>query len=486
MSKKIDAMLDFWLKAGMNVLLEGKHGFGKTERVIATFKRNNLNWKYFSASSMDPWVDFVGVPKETVGEDGGRYLELVRPKEFANDEVEALFFDEFNRAPKKVRNAVMELIQFKSINGKKFNNLKVVWAAINPHDEDETYDVEKMDPAQEDRFHVKFIVPSVPDAEYFTARYGKDVSTVALEWWKAIPKEIEKPSGRRLQYILDCWQMGGDIGYLTSKGTNPGKLVMGLASGSVVELLKAILETGDIEALRGFMRKENNYAVAVDYLKSNPGYIGKIIPAIDEERLMRLTVEMPMVMNWVTSDAHAADFADMLRATLNAGTLSKDEEKRIRTILSRKVTATTQGGATSYQPATLEVGDTTYNDTVAALADDVVQGDHGERVDAYNWLELNMLNHSRLEISIAVLFILFRIIETEKEEDVITQFPLLMPMMNFCLADCVKQGVTFNDSAVKGYFLDGKYKITKRVRVQGFIDANVNQLTDLRNKPRIM
>lgn len=30
----------------------------------------------------------------------------------------------------------MELIQFKSINGKKFNNLKVIWAAINPDDGD--------------------------------------------------------------------------------------------------------------------------------------------------------------------------------------------------------------------------------------------------------------------------------------------------------------------------------------------------------------
>ena len=43
--------------------------------------------------------------------------------------------DEFSRAHKKVRNAVMELIQFKSINGRKFKNLKIVWAAINPDDD---------------------------------------------------------------------------------------------------------------------------------------------------------------------------------------------------------------------------------------------------------------------------------------------------------------------------------------------------------------
>ena len=41
-------------------------------------------------------------------------------------------FDELNRAKPKVRNAVMELIQFRSINGIKFNNLRMIWAAINP------------------------------------------------------------------------------------------------------------------------------------------------------------------------------------------------------------------------------------------------------------------------------------------------------------------------------------------------------------------
>jgi MoxR-like ATPase len=50
----------------------------------------------------------------------GSYLELVRPKAFRDDEVQALFFDEFNRSHKNKRNAVMELMQFKSINGRKF------------------------------------------------------------------------------------------------------------------------------------------------------------------------------------------------------------------------------------------------------------------------------------------------------------------------------------------------------------------------------
>ena len=128
MSDLKNEKLDFWIQNSYNVLFVGKHGVGKTSIIKNAFERAGLRWKYFSASTLDPWVDLVGVPKEIQTEEGN-YLDLVRPKEFQYDEVDALFFDEFNRSHKKVRNAVMELLQFKSINGKKFNNLKIVWAA---------------------------------------------------------------------------------------------------------------------------------------------------------------------------------------------------------------------------------------------------------------------------------------------------------------------------------------------------------------------
>ncbi len=133
-----DKKLDFYIENGMNVLFIGRHGVGKTAMGKAAFERHNLKWKYFSAATMDPWVDFVGVPKETTDkETGENYIELVRPKGFHNDQVEAIFMDELNRAKDKVRNAVMELIQFRSINGVKFTKLKMIWAAINPEDEED-------------------------------------------------------------------------------------------------------------------------------------------------------------------------------------------------------------------------------------------------------------------------------------------------------------------------------------------------------------
>ena len=168
--------LDFWISNKLNVLFHGRHGVGKTSMIIQSFERNNIRFKQFSAATMDPWVDFIGVPKEQRDEKGS-FLELVRPKDFRDDEVEAIFFDELNRSHKKVRNAVMEIIQFKSINGKKFPNLKMIWGAVNPDDDDELkYDVETLGPAQSDRFQVQIEIPYKPYKQYFVEKYGRDIS----------------------------------------------------------------------------------------------------------------------------------------------------------------------------------------------------------------------------------------------------------------------------------------------------------------------
>ena len=62
----LDKKIDFWIKNNQNVLFLGKHGVGKTAIVKEAFERHNLKYRYFSASTMDPWVDFIGVPKETI------------------------------------------------------------------------------------------------------------------------------------------------------------------------------------------------------------------------------------------------------------------------------------------------------------------------------------------------------------------------------------------------------------------------------------
>ena len=61
---QIDKKIEFWIENSQNVLFIGRHGVGKTAIVKDAFERRSINYRYFSASTMDPWVDFVGVPKE--------------------------------------------------------------------------------------------------------------------------------------------------------------------------------------------------------------------------------------------------------------------------------------------------------------------------------------------------------------------------------------------------------------------------------------
>ena len=222
-------LLDWWFNHNYNVLFVGKHGVGKTSLIKSCFERHNLEinktFLYFSASTLDPWVDLIGIPKEIKDQNNNIYLDLVRPKSLYEGQVEAIFFDEYNRSPKKVRNAIMELIQFKSINGLKFPKLKVIWAAINP-DDTETYDVEPIDPAQQDRFHIIKTIPYDCDEEYFLNKYGDDLALPAINWWRDLPEDQKNlVSPRRLQYVIETYSHGGDISEVIPASTNIKKLL---------------------------------------------------------------------------------------------------------------------------------------------------------------------------------------------------------------------------------------------------------------------
>ena len=240
MSLDID-MLKLYAKNNFNVLLEGRHGVGKTEIIKQIFQEQfGDNWAYFSASTMDAWVDFIGVPKAVTREDGTTVLDLIRPARFADDKVEALFFDEYNRSHPKVRNAVMELIQFKSINGRKFKNLKVIWGAINPWDEEEEYNVEKVDPAQLDRFPIKISMPYKLERSYFKNKHGV-LATPFIQWWNSQTQEIKhKISPRLLDQSIEIYKVGGDLKHVFPVESNISKLIQDIKSISIDDEWKQV------------------------------------------------------------------------------------------------------------------------------------------------------------------------------------------------------------------------------------------------------
>ena len=281
--------LDFWIQNNINVLFKGRHGVGKTSMIIEAFNKNKLRWKYFSASTLDPWVDLIGVPEKVTDSNGMKYLELVRPKEFQYDELDAIFFDEFNRSQKKVRNAVMELLQFKSINGKKFNNLKIVWAAINPDDEEEIYDVEKLDPAQKDRFQVQVDIPYEPDKQYFVQKYKENLAVSAINWWKELPDAQKKlVSPRRLESALDIYLLNGDLRDVIHTSCNVVKLLDSIKSSPLINIVKDLFLKKNDSETQTFLSNDNNYRACLNLILKNKSYTDYFVPFFSKENVAEL------------------------------------------------------------------------------------------------------------------------------------------------------------------------------------------------------
>jgi len=194
-----------YMKQGLNVLLYGYHGVGKTQMVLNEAKQLKLSLKYFSASTLDPWADVVGIPVPVEGKKHSgtacKQLQFIRPPDV--EQAEIIFLDELNRAHSKVLNAVLEAIQFRRINGQLLPNLKMVWGAINPPDD--IYQVNELDPVLVDRFHVHLQIAANPSVTYYTDKAGiaPHVAKALVLWWnRDLDQNLKKMiSPRRLEYI---------------------------------------------------------------------------------------------------------------------------------------------------------------------------------------------------------------------------------------------------------------------------------------------
>ncbi len=224
-------MLQQFVTTGSNVLLIGQKGSGKSQKILGCFQKHfKGKYSYLAGATADPWTDIVGVPIAKDDGKGGKVIEYARPNTIPDD-VQAIFIDQFNRAPKKIKNSFMQLIQFKSVNGRKYPNLKVVWAACNPWDQDNqsAYDVQKLDPAHLDRFHVIINVNGQPDIKYFVSSYGEK-GKQAVIWWKQQSIEAKKTiSSRRLSYAIDSHNKNIDLKFILPSNANVDELMKTLS-----------------------------------------------------------------------------------------------------------------------------------------------------------------------------------------------------------------------------------------------------------------
>jgi len=162
----------------MNVMLIGLHGTGKTETVRQLAADMGYKIKAYSCATLDPFTDLVGVPVPQE-ENGRMVLKMIRPVDI--DEAEIVFFDELNRARPEVQDAVLEIINNRTINGEPLPNLKCCWAAINPPNGD--YNVDELDPALMDRFDAYIEFTPRPSVAYMAQHMPKEVAQALKSWW---------------------------------------------------------------------------------------------------------------------------------------------------------------------------------------------------------------------------------------------------------------------------------------------------------------
>lgn len=241
MAQNIVKDLQTYIELGYNILLQGDHGTGKTTMLIAAVEALGLTMEYRSASTMDPFTDLVGIPVPR-DENGIEVLKNIRPHSI--DKAEVLFFDELNRADPKTLNAFFEIVQFRTINGEPLPNLKCVIGAQNPPGSD--YNVDSLDPALVDRFHIVMDIAPRPDSNYLTkALNNRKVAIELVSWWnqvygprsqvKGAAKQDRKNylSPRRLETIgrvfLDTVKIGNDGSVSTNQRALEGAMPPGAA-----------------------------------------------------------------------------------------------------------------------------------------------------------------------------------------------------------------------------------------------------------------
>lgn len=434
-----------------NVLFIGRHGVGKTTVVQEAFEAAGLKWKYFSASTMDPWVDFVGVPRERMDEKGEPFLDLVRPRDFRDDEVEAIFFDEYNRSHKKVRNAVMELIQFKSINGRKFDKLRFVWAAVNPPDDaDHHYDVEEVDPAQEDRFQIHIQMPYKPSKKFFRTKYGEDIAEAAIEWWNELGKEAQNEvSPRRLDYALEANSKNIDLAFVLPKKSNYAALKKRLATGSITSVLEKLYKARDSAKATTFLAIENNFSAGLPLIVKDEKRAAFFLPTLSSEKLSLLLTSREssaaLVQNVMIGNYHSVSrFQRVIDEIVAAGRNLSLTRKLGHIAHSKGVTiegleATPEPspwpnvvptGNSSAPTFVSKIDNHTYSTNISNAKRALLSRNSYGRKTAYSILERGIPQNMSPFEGLQTIAILLEVVEHSQQSTIIKKLPNAAGMMN--------------------------------------------------------
>lgn len=359
-SNSMIPMADAYFDGGLNVLLIGLHGTGKTASIVEIAKQRNLKMKYFSCATLDPFTDLVGVPTPRVRcEEHGEFesrkehrdlypsctealsedLKMIRPHDV--DTAEIIFFDEFNRADPKTMNAVFEIIQFQSINGEPLPNLKCCWAAMNPPDPDQKYEVETLDPALLDRFDVYINIEPKPSVSYMSQHMPEPIARALNLWWQEHERKIRGN-------ILDA-----KIDYLSPRRLEKIGLIWGLTKNA--RSVNQSLPLGgnfDKQKLNDYLKAAQRKVDGLDPdVKDAPSNIGDGPNASFIYQPANLRQDKREVIDFLTENPGAHETHQKVASAYKQGVGGEELVLKHGEILNALQPATLEGLVNSYPPA---------------------------------------------------------------------------------------------------------------------------------------
>lgn len=157
--KKLYPMLRACQDAKASVLVESKHGIGKSTLFKDFAKVNDFHFEHLFAPQFESAGDVLGLPyKEEDETTGEQIMRFTRPDwlnrmwiAYSRGKKSVLLVDEFNRANEDIRQMGLAWFLDHRINGHEFPPNTLVATAINPDDKGD-YSVNFLDPAQISRF----------------------------------------------------------------------------------------------------------------------------------------------------------------------------------------------------------------------------------------------------------------------------------------------------------------------------------------------
>ena len=206
----VDRAVEYAVRTGRNVYIQGRPGIGKTARIKAKLKEMGVDFEYDSAAVLQPEDLTVPFPSAD-----GSSLDLVPMAKFGKDTPWVWILDEIARGSRRTQNAIMEPVQERTLGG-NHTNLVCTIALNNPREvAGMKLDVGKNDLAQASRFALSLEIDAkdIPSARFLREKYSEEIATPFIEWWEDDLDDVGRVlcTPRCLERMIGLHEAGNDL-----------------------------------------------------------------------------------------------------------------------------------------------------------------------------------------------------------------------------------------------------------------------------------